>query len=526
MAHTREGLQRKADIKSAFTTLFDMEISVGQLRLAAFGTTPPMPTVPTPPDAIIIHSAGWTSETVNQRCTGTIKMLMVLFDINGHQASQIAATKLRLQRVCNILMAQRAVDNAALTATISILTRAAYTAQFSPWPAQDLADINVPLNKLYRRISNNMPNFANALLYLPATSGGLCLPRTYTNARKWSMAQRALTSDKDAAEAVGEHLQREARFSGSDPIYGATAIIGPVSINPAWGESQQAGPIQDLPGHQRILWRHISDPPITTGPSDPGTGGHTGKTDWDRPSTQPWTHPTPRADSHYNGTHNHSDRDRLLRQRVPPGPSSPETDWKPGHCPGDHPRHAGGASTTHTPWMLELKDLLPPENTYRVFVDGSWRPATPRAVDDYLEIGGTHEGGGSIVITHDHENWRTRLILVIAFHTPCLPPDLGGLHSIMELLAITGGLEVLGLTGTIHSDCQGLIRKLLHPHVLRRNTTGPGYPLLRYCVNTIRQHPIQICWTRSHAERSNVPPNCWEKHQWVFFLADRFGGPQ
>ena len=99
----------------------------------------------------------------------------------------------------------------------------------------------------------------------------------------------------------------------------------------------------------------------------------------------------------------------------------------------------------------------------------------------------------------------------------------------MELLAITGGLEVLatlGLTGTIHSDCQGLIRKLLHPHVLRRNTTGPGYPLLRYCVRTLQHHPIQLSWTRSHPERSHVPPNCWDQHQWGIFLADRFGGPQ
>ena len=239
MATTREGLQRKADIISAFTTLFDMEISVGKLRLAVLGTTPPPATDPTHTDTLLIHSAGWTPETVHLRHTGTIKMLGVLFDINGPQVSQIAATKLRLQRVCTILMAQRAVDNAALTATISTLTRAAYTAQFSPWPAQDLHDIDVPLNKLYRRISSNMPTFPNALLYLPATSGGLGLPRlsTYTNARKWSMAQRALTSGNDAATAAGELLQRAARYSGCDPAFGTNAIIGPVSTTPSWGGS-------------------------------------------------------------------------------------------------------------------------------------------------------------------------------------------------------------------------------------------------------------------------------------------------
>ena len=88
-------------------------------------------------------------------------------------------------------------------------------------------------------------------------------------------------------------------------------------------------------------------------------------------------------------------------------------------------------------------------------------------------LGGTNKRGGSIVITHDNEHWRTQPILVIPFHTPRFPSNLGGLPSIMELLAIIGGIEViatLSLSGIIHSDCQGLIRKLLHPHVLQRNT--------------------------------------------------------
>ena len=57
MAHTRKGLQRKADIISAFTTLFDMEISTGKIRLAVFGTRPPPTPGPAHADTILIHSA-------------------------------------------------------------------------------------------------------------------------------------------------------------------------------------------------------------------------------------------------------------------------------------------------------------------------------------------------------------------------------------------------------------------------------------------------------------------------------------
>ena len=72
--------------------------------------------------------------------------LGVLFDINGRQVPQVAATKLRLQQVCNILIVQRTVENAAVAATISTVTRAADAAHFSPWLDQDLTDIANPLN--------------------------------------------------------------------------------------------------------------------------------------------------------------------------------------------------------------------------------------------------------------------------------------------------------------------------------------------------------------------------------------------
>ena len=58
----------------------------------------------------------------------------------------------------------------------------------------------------------------------------------------------------------------------------------------------------------------------------------------------------------------------------------------------------------------------------------------------------------------------------------------------MELLAITGGLQILSSlnhSGTVLSDCQGLVRKLNQRHVLLRNPTNPGYPLLSDCVRNL-----------------------------------------
>ena len=90
---------------------------------------------------------------------------------------------------------------------------------------------------------------------------------------------------------------------------------------------------------------------------------------------------------------------------------------------------------------------------------------------------------------------------------PCLAAELGGVPMTKELLGISAGLELLdalSLTGTVFSDCQGLVHKLLHPHVLRRTPVGPGFPLIRACVRRLTPSR-KLQWIRSHPERSGTP---------------------
>ena len=90
----------------------------------------------------------------------------------------------------------------------------------------------------------------------------------------------------------------------------------------------------------------------------------------------------------------------------------------------------------------------------------------------------------------------------------------------MELLAISAGLELLealDLTGTVYSDCQGLVKKLHHPHVLRRSPASVRYPLIRACVRRLHRPTRTLQWTRSHPERSG-----WDQSQWGIYLADLY----
>ena len=183
-ARSLPGLQRQADIISAFALCFDMKISVAKLRLAVFG---PHARGQDPPqdETLLTHSAHWTPHRIAVKTTGTIKMLGMTFDIQGPQTSQATATAFRLGRASAIMCAQRAVDNTVVTASVSSLTRASYTAQFTPWTATTIATLDLPLNELFRRLSGNMPTFPTRLRYLSTSHGGLGLPRlsTYVHMR-------------------------------------------------------------------------------------------------------------------------------------------------------------------------------------------------------------------------------------------------------------------------------------------------------------------------------------------------------
>ena len=175
-------------------------------------------------------------------------------------------------------------------------------------------------------------------------------------------------------------------------------------------------------------------------------------------------------------------------------------------------------------WTDIFREHLDPQLRWRIYTDGSWRAAlSPTPHDFFLEPGGM-QGGGCIVVTQDSADWATAPIYVLPFTVPSTAEEYGGTPLNMELLAISAGLELLedlGLRGTVFTDCQGLVKKLLHPQVLRRTPASAGFPLIRACAR--RLHPLRtLQWVRSHPERSRTPRTAWDQSQWGIFFADRY----
>ena len=212
----------------AFALLFDLDLSIGKLRVGVFN--PHSSTE----EELLVHTAGWTPHALPIKTTGTLKFLGVVFDITGPQVTQKGLTKHRLQRACVIMAVQRSIDSVTLTASICSLARASYTATHTPWSDKDVTSLDTPLNQLHRRTSKNAPTFPTALLYIPQSQGGMGIPRLSDCfiRQKWAITQRLILAGGRPADAAQGLLSRAARRSGGEAHPSIGGFIGP-TIGPA-----------------------------------------------------------------------------------------------------------------------------------------------------------------------------------------------------------------------------------------------------------------------------------------------------
>ena len=136
------------------------------------------------------------------------------------QQTQKGATKLRLIRAYTTMCAQRQLDSAVLAASVSTLTRASYTAQFTPRMSQNISDLDVPLNKLFRRLSGNMNSFPSHLLYLA------------TGNARWAKHHLSIDLSGEFWEAEPDWVKSPALAPPPAPLLGAAAS-GPWRAHPS-----------------------------------------------------------------------------------------------------------------------------------------------------------------------------------------------------------------------------------------------------------------------------------------------------
>ena len=192
------GLQLKADIVSAYSIIFGLDIAINKLRtFVHYPNGPPRLAPGSPSPSVVIHTSDWQPHSIPVLSTGTLKVLGKFYDISSPSihASQFAHCKKIADTACNILSRTLGSPaNLSMVASTVIAKRVEYGAQFSSWTQSEYDDIDKPFTKLYRKISSNMSSYPTSLIYLPRKLGGLGCYKVSDGIQraKYSMIQRHL----------------------------------------------------------------------------------------------------------------------------------------------------------------------------------------------------------------------------------------------------------------------------------------------------------------------------------------------
>jgi hypothetical protein len=145
---------------------------------------------------------------------GQLKLLGTIFDFDNSGRTQLAKTEQYLTQASSIILTKRAKASGKLHAFNTVaMSKALFTAQHCPWTQADLQRLNLPVNKFYKKVTDNMQSFPNAVLTGDVGIAGLgCLSfDSQTNMRKKSTLHRNLHRKGQHSQAAQDIIHRAFR---------------------------------------------------------------------------------------------------------------------------------------------------------------------------------------------------------------------------------------------------------------------------------------------------------------------------
>ena len=185
IAPTVEGLQRNADIVGDIAQALHLQISIAKLRQLAvnYGHELLLPPDPT----IRMNDGLGRSAEVPLPSKGPFKQLGYTFTIGKRlptenlDQEQFTSVKTHLTMVCNNMIRKHADPLSKLVALqTSVINSCLWKAQCAPWSLHMCRELDVPINRLLRHITKNLPGFPTKLLYgAPQDSTSTASPTLY-----------------------------------------------------------------------------------------------------------------------------------------------------------------------------------------------------------------------------------------------------------------------------------------------------------------------------------------------------------
>ena len=280
------GLQRKADIVSAFAIIFGLDIAIAKLRACKveWGQENPQPVTQ---DSLQVHTFGWLEEDVQlvplatQATSNTaeaLKYLGVLFDYANDDSSSHSHILTMLRQKLDILHSKGCGKELKLEAIIySLYPKARYPAKMAGWRLQDYHIIDKLFSSAFQRILLLPYSFPHDLLYTSRNNGGIGLPlfSTQVHTDKIAMMHRGLLGDSSTNIAMEGLLERAIRARHENPSPYATTLLPPQKRQ-ADSEFVKPQPLQFLWVNSLLDWLdmanlrlHKHGPNITGSPEEP-----------------------------------------------------------------------------------------------------------------------------------------------------------------------------------------------------------------------------------------------------------------
>ena len=227
-------MQRKADNIGGIAKALHLKISIKKLRQIAvdFGSQALIPK----PCSLDVNDGTGKIESVTIPPKGPFDQLGYKYSVGVYPVNQrpdldqFIRLKSFLIAVCRSLKRKSATPLCKLAALeMSVFNTVLWRTQCSPWSLAMCQELDIPVNKLLKHITKNLPGFSNNLLYAKAPGLNLARVSDLMQTRKLALAQRGITNPPLIAAGPNGLIQRGARTYGLVTIPGNRMTFGSAS---------------------------------------------------------------------------------------------------------------------------------------------------------------------------------------------------------------------------------------------------------------------------------------------------------
>jgi hypothetical protein len=225
-SRTLPGIQRKANIVSAFCLIFGLQMMPKKLRAFRMDFTALKNR--RPEEELTVHLKDWEPHPIPIRTEGHCKYLGVLIDTQFNFQAEFDQLLLRIRR--SLLVLGRKVASKQIKNTVLVLytmAQARYGATLAALTPKQLSLLDREVSAYYRKVYKCRPGYPSALFYMAKSAGGMELPMLSQQILEAKRRIVTRVTAPSTVHAMSGMMARAARLTGRSSIPGASWVVMP-----------------------------------------------------------------------------------------------------------------------------------------------------------------------------------------------------------------------------------------------------------------------------------------------------------